>query len=640
MDEKKRKRLLAATHAKRESRFLISRRIVLFAIFALILSGVLSLYFMQATVVATLNHYSAQVPENVVVDRSEFTQPIRFFDTNGNLLLEEKSDELRYYVAHDQISPLLLQAIVSIEDHRFYEHHGVDLVATARSLLHNIASENRSQQGGSTLTQQLARNLYLGREKELPRKIRELIISERLEEEYTKDEIIELYLNSISFGGTLYGVETAAQTYFRVPASDVTLPQAAALAALPKAPSQLSPYTNPRGLNDRKNIVLAKMHEYGYVTEDEMLRAQNTALEYHKPVSQSILAPHFTTYVQDVVKSKYTETTVNQGIDVHTTLDIDLQEKAQNTLTQALAEVNKKYKVQNASAVILDAPTGAILAMVGSRDFRDTAFGQYNAVLAQRQPGSTLKPLIYAMSFDTLNYSPNTIIRDEKINIRGYSPFNFDRSFRGNVSLSRALVSSLNVPAVKTLDRLGFANFSSKMNLCDLNLSNDAGLSMAIGGASANLLSITNAYGIFVNNGECIPVNPITRIETRDDMLIYSQDAFERLKNDTSIFSSQATGDITSILKQTKTYFSEIAGTLGADPALKDAALKTGTSDGPRDAWTIGYIDNFVVGVWAGNNDNSPMHPDAIGLTVATPIWHDLTKMVVAEYKPQRDNSI
>ena len=570
----------------------------------------------------------------------------KIYDRTGNVLLYDVHGTMRRTaVALDAISPTIRNAAVAIEDTEFYQHFGFRPLSFARAVLADIFSGSFAQ-GGSTITQQVVKNTLLTREKTIIRKLKEIVLAIKLERIYTKDQILSTYLNETSYGGTIYGVEEASQYFFGVPAKDVTLAEAAYMAALPQAPTRYSPYGNHRDeLEKRKNLVLEKMKENGFIGDAEYQAAKNEKVEFKDEAEAGIKAPHFVFYVREYLEGKYGADAVeNGGLQVTTTLDYDLQKKAEDVLSKGALENEKNFNASNAGLIAIEPKSGQILAMVGSRGYFDKGIdGMVNVTLANRQPGSSFKPFVYATAFEK-GYTPDTVVFDlqtqfstfcEPSDVANseppcYSPGNYDEKFRGPMTLRNALAQSVNVPSVKTLYLAGINDSlktASDLGITTLGDKNRYGLTLVLGGGEVNLLEMTGAYGVFANDGVR---NPNTAILTVEDS---SGEVLERYEGQsTRVMESQIARQINNVLSDNDARTPEF----GADSPLNfpdaDVADKTGTTNDSRDAWIIGYTPGIAMGAWAGNNDNSPMVKKIAAFIVA-PLWHEVMAYALTKYQ-------
>ncbi|MEK7581322.1 MAG: transglycosylase domain-containing protein [Patescibacteria group bacterium] len=559
----------------------------------------------------------------------------KIYDRHDKLLYDIYGDKNRALVKWNELPPYVKEATISIEDKDFYKHGGFSLTGIARSFL-NLVVLRRVSGGGSTITQQVVKNTLLSSEQTLTRKLKEFFLSIQVERKYTKDEILQIYLNEVPYGGTAWGIEAAAQTYFGKEARDLTMAEAVILAGLPQRPSFYSPYgTNPKAYVARANDVARRMREDGKIAKDqeEKLKQDIPNVEF-SPNDQGIKAPHFVFYVKDLLTQKYGEKFVEQGgLKVKTTLDLELQEKAQKIVKE---EVDKlaDFKVGNGSAVVMDPKNGQILSMVGSKEYFAKDYdGQVNVAMSLRQPGSALKPFTYATGFKA-GYTSATVLMDVLTEFPGgigqppYKPVNYDGKYRGPVQIRFDLGNSLNVPAVKMTALVGIKNMLrtaydagiESLEPSDENLKR-FGLSVTLGGGEVKLLELTNGYATFANQGQ---VNePVAILEVRDK----SGKILEEVKESKSkrVIGEDVSFLISHILSDNNARSTVFGPNSFLNISGKTVAVKTGTTDDKRDNWAVGYTPSVAVGVWVGNNDNSPMNPKiASGITGATPIWNKI----------------
>ncbi|CAH0338984.1 transglycosylase domain-containing protein [Rhizobium sp. CECT 9324] len=506
----------------------------------------------------------------------------------------------------EEMSPYIPQAVMAIEDRRFYSHFGVDPLGLARAVVNNLTGSG-SLQGGSTLTQQLAKNLFLSPERTIERKVQEVLLSFWLEQKFTKDQILAMYLNRVYFGSNAYGVEAAARRYFNKSARDVNLGEAALLAGLLKAPSRLSPARDPEAAEARAQVVLGAMREEGYVTEDEiktaMSQSPTQAKRYWSGAGQ---------YVADMVKDEVTGLigTVTEDLVVETTIDLTLEKKAEAALTESLAAEGGKLNASQAALVSIDG-TGAIRALVGGRDYAESQFNR--AVKAKRQPGSAFKPFVYAAAME-IGLRPDSIRNDAPIRIGAWTPENYDQKFRGPVTLTQAMEDSLNTIAAQLVMEVGpdqVIKLAHRMGI-DSDLQNNA--SIALGTSEVSLLELTAAYAPFMNGGYKATPHVIRRILKTDGTVIYENNYLEppRVLSD---------GVVSSMNKM---MMGVINNGTGRKARLKgwEAAGKSGTTQSFRDALFIGYTSNLTTGVWFGNDDGQSMKKVTGGGLPAV-AWHD-----------------
>ncbi len=564
------------------------------------------------------------------------SESTKIYDKTGEVLLYDVHGTVRRTVVPlNEITDYAKKATIAIEDAEFYQHHGVKPTATIRAVLINIIT-GELQQGGSTITQQVIKNTLLTKDKTISRKIKEWVLALKLERSMKKDDILALYLNETPYGGSIYGIEEASQTFFTKKATDLSLAQAAYLAALPQAPTYYSPYGNHLDkLSERKNLVLRRMRELGFITTKQETEAKAEKVEF-KPLDESgIKAPHFVFYVLQYLEEKYgREAVETQGFKVITSLDWKLQEKAQE-IVKTYAESNaKNYKAKNAGMVAVDPKTGQILVMVGSKDYFNTEDeGNFNITLAKRQPGSSFKPFVYATAFQK-GYTPDTVLFDVPTQFSTncppdcYSPVNYDAKYLGPISLRTALAQSRNIPAVKVLYLAGLNDVlanAKRFGITTLTDKNRYGLTLVLGGGEVTPLELTGAYSVFANDGVRNSLSSILKIEDSKGQ------ALEEWKsNPEPVIDSNIARMVTSILSDNNAR----AGAFGLNSPLffpgRDVAAKTGTTNDYRDAWVMGYTPNITVGAWAGNNDNSPMEKQIAGFIIA-PMWNAFMKEYLKE---------
>lgn len=570
----------------------------------------------------------------------------QILDRNGQLLFKIYQDENRTPVKLASLPVYIKDAFLAIEDNGFYKHSGFSVMAVLRALYHNLVLQRT--EGGSTITQQLVKNALLSPEKTWQRKVKEFFLAIAVESIFDKDAILEMYLNEVGFGGPAYGIQEAARQYFDVDAHDLTLSEAAFLAGLPKAPSKYSPYIHPGLALSRQSLVLNLMLKEGYISTDQLDHAIKTRLEF-APSKIKINAPHFVMYVRDLLVDQYGEELVSHGgLMVTTTLDLDLQKKAETILNQELARLSS-MNVRNGAILITRPGTGEILTMIGSKNYFDIGNdGQVNLTTSLRQPGSSIKVVNYALAFERGD-TPNTFIKDEPISfsIPGsgiWTPKNYDGRFHGTITLRSALANSYNIPAVLLLARNGVASMialGQKMGITSWNEPNRYGLSLTLGGAEVKMTDMAVVYGTLANGGTRIPLNPIISVKDKDGGSL----AFDPCPIPDPLCSPQ------KVLKtETAFYLNDIlsdnlarSGAFGYRSVLNlepfQVAVKTGTSNDLRDNWTFGYTTDFVTAVWVGNNDNSPMSRVASGITGASPIWSRTMRLLLEEVKKKMEDN-
>ncbi|MFH1822800.1 MAG: penicillin-binding protein [Patescibacteria group bacterium] len=577
---------------------------------------------------------SRNLPKPGQLIERQLAQSTKIYDRTGETILYEiHGDEKRTLVKLEDIPDYVKQATIAVEDKNFYKHGGFSFWAMFRTTITNILRGQKA--GGSTLTQQFIKNAVLTPEKTYTRKIKELILAYQVEKKFTKDEILQMYLNEIPYGSTAYGVEAASQRYFGKTVNDINLAEAAILAALPQAPSRYSPYGSYVDvLIQRQHFILDLMVEQGYTTEAKAEAAKQYNLDFKKQ-EENIIAPHFVMYVKEILSEKYGEKMIEQeGLKIYTTLDLYKQEIAEEVITEQAEKNEKNYQATNAALISLDPKNGQILAMVGSRDyFNDDIDGQVNVTTSLRQPGSSLKPLIYTAAF-IKGYTPNTILYDVVTDFstdpaKPYEPHNYDNEERGPVTIRKALAGSLNIPAVKAIYLAGIDNvldLARDLAYTSFTERDRFGLSLVLGGGEVKLIEHTNAYSAFAREGTMHPLTAILKIEDKNGKVIEEYEEKEKKVLDPKI--ARLINSILSDNDARSYVFGENNWlTLGGRPV----AAKTGTTNDYRDAWTIGYTPSIVTGVWVGNNDNSEMKRGAAGGVVAAPIWHDYMKKVLGD---------
>jgi 1A family penicillin-binding protein len=584
--------------------------------------------------------YSRDLPTPGKIVVSKYADATRIYDRNGVLLYSVYQDQNRTNIPLSEIPQNLKNATLAIEDKHFYQNKGFSLEGYARAFVNTLLFRRRLA-GGSTITQQLVKNVLLTNERSIERKIKEFILAIQVDNKFTKDQIFELYLNNIPYGGTAIGVEAAAQMYFGKKAKDLDLAESAFLAGLPQLPSAYSPF-NGKLYIGRTKAVLKEMREDGYITREEEEKALDKIKNYKFERREALMkAPHFVMYVKKLLEDKFGERSVlTGGLQVFTTLDYELQKQAEEIVREELDKI-KKYNVSNAAAVITNARTGEILAMVGSRDYYDTKNdGNFNvATQGMRQPGSSLKPIIYAVGFEK-GYTPATVLMDVRTEFPTddpkqpiYTPVNYSGKFQGPVQVRFALGNSINIPAVKMLALVGIKDTMQKafeMGITNWeptpsNLQN-VGLSLVLGGREVTLLDEVTAYGVFANKG--VRMDPVSILKVTDGK---KKKLFEWKKQDgPRVLSEEVAFLISHILLDNNARMQEFGPNSYLRLPGRTVAVKTGTTDEKRDNWTVGYTPSYVVGVWVGNNDNSPMNPAiASGVTGASPIWHRLMSLAL-----------
>lgn len=573
-----------------------------------------------------ISYLSKDLPNPNQLMNREVAQSTKIYDRSGeHILYEIHGDQKRTLVTLNDIPDQVKQATIAIEDKNFYKHGGVSWWAIARTMVTNVVY--RRLAGGSTLTQQFVKNAILSPEKKLTRKIKELVLSVKIEKKFTKDEILQMYLNEIPYGSNAYGVQAASQKYFGKKVQDVSLAEAAVLAALPQAPSRYSPYgPNKNLLLKRKDYVLDVMAEQGYISESQRDEAKKQEVVF-QAADNNITAPHFVMYVKEILAEKYGEKVIEQdGLKIITTLDLDKQKFAEEAINKRTENYQQKYNASNAALVALDPKTGQILAMVGSRDyFNKEIDGQVNITLSSRQPGSSIKPIVYATLFEK-GYTPDTILYDVVTNFstdsgKSYEPHNYDGKEHGPISIRQALAGSLNIPAVKALYLAGVNNVIDTAEIMGYTTLGDRqrfGLSLVLGGAEVKLLEHANAFSAFARDGILNPTSAILKVEDKNGKTLE-----EYKQNDKQVLSSNVARLINSVLSDNSARVFVFGEKNYLTLPDRQVAAKTGTTNDFKDAWTIGYTPSLVAGVWVGNNDATKMKTGSDGSVLAAPIWHD-----------------
>lgn len=598
----------------------------LFVIFAKIGFVAIVLLVIATFVFLPLFAFNLPSPDKIV-RREGFSTKI--LDRSGQPLYEIFTDERRSPVDIKDVPEYLKQATIAIEDKNFYQHQGFDLFGILRGFS-RIFTQGRAQ-GGSTLTQQLVKNVLLTSERSLMRKIKEFMLAIQIENKYSKDEILQMYLNEAPYGGNTRGVESASQMYFGKSVSELTLIESAILAGLPQRPSYYSPFTGDKeAYITRTEAVLRRMREDGYITkeQEEQVVSELPNVKFADRGS-NFKAPHFVQYVQRILEDRYGAAALESGLRVTTTLDLSLQEEAQKIVSEEIDKV-KNLKITNGAAIVINPETGEILAMVGSRGFNDPEIdGQVNVTTALRQPGSAIKPIVYVTGFKK-GFTPSTLLMDVETEFPSgagqppYVPVNYDGKYRGPIQVRYALGNSINIPAVKMVALVGVKSMletAYEMGIKSLEPSQSTlsrvGLSVALGGGEVRLIELASAYGAFTNGG--YRVDPVSILKVED----IKGKVLEEVKPKKSV----------RVLTPEEAYL--IADILSDNDARKDVfgvnsqlnipgrqiAVKTGTTNDRRDNWTVGGNQQVMVGVWVGNNDNSPMKQVASGVTGASPIW-------------------
>jgi 1A family penicillin-binding protein len=612
-----------------------------------VLAGVLVLMAIGFFIVGGILIYVAVSP---VPDISSFAsqqvdQSTKIYDRTGQILLYDYNrDAKREVIPLSSVSPNMINAAIAIEDSTFYQHGGIRLTSIIRAMIADVLGGSFSQ-GGSTITQQVVKNTLLTNEKSVVRKIQEWMLAIKLEQVDSKDEILETYLNTIPLGGTLYGVEAASEAYFGTTAKDLTIAQSAYLAAMIQAPTYYSPYgQNLAALTARKNLVLDRMHTLGFITDEEYASATAEVVTFAPAAQNNIIAPHFVFYILNQLEQTYGENALLSGLKVTTTLDADLETQAESIVNTYALQNQKTFNASNAALVAIDPSTGEILAMVGSRNFFDTQIdGQFNAALALRQPGSTMKPFIYSLAL-MKGYTRDTVVFDVPTQFSTeckpsqttddtspcYAPSDFDGTFRGPMTFETAIAQSINIPAIKVLYLVGIQNainLAKSFGLTSLGDAAQYGLTIVLGGGDVRLLDLTAAYAAFANGGVLNPATGILEVDDSQGNVLQKY-----TPQPTQVIPTNIANDMNAMLSDAPAREPEYSLTSPLSfPGYPDVAVKTGTTDDTRDAWVVGYTPSIAIGVWAGNNDNTPMVKSIAGF-IAAPMWHAVMAYALTKY--------
>jgi 1A family penicillin-binding protein len=596
-------------------------------------SLIVAIALIMGTTILLLWAASLKTPDLQSFDARLLGQSAKIYDRTGTILLYDLSQKIRRTVVPlDQVSPYIKKATVAIEDADFYNHKGIRATSVIRAILANITSFSFSQ-GGSTITQQVVKNSLLTKDKTISRKIKEWILAIKLEKTADKDTILNLYLNESPYGGNVYGVEEASRLYFAKKSSDVTLAEAAYLAALPQSPTVLSPYgNNKQRLIDRKNLVLQKMLENKLITKEEFDKASNEDVTFQPRSVSNIKAPHFVMYLKDYLEEEYGDALLAEGgLKITSTIDYDLQAKAEEIVKDYVIKTGAKtYKATNGAMVAIDPKTGQILMMVGSRDYFDKEIeGNFNVATARRQPGSAFKPFVYATAFKK-GMTPDTPLFDVPTEFNSscspsgvpiatgakcYNPENYEGGYKGLMSVRSALAQSRNIPAVKALYLAGVDDSlktATDMGITGLAGADQYGLSLALGGAEVSPLDMASAFGVFAQDGVRNDVTGILKIEKMDGEVV------EEFKPDPKeVLDNQVAREINSVLTdryaRASIFGSNYFGT-------RQVGIKSGTTNSSRDAWMVGYTPSISVSSWMGNNNNTPMAQQASARIIG-PMW-------------------
>ncbi len=618
-------------------------------------------FILLLCLVGGIAYFFKDLPSPTRLKENNYAVSSKIFDRNGKLLYEIYSDQNRTPIALSNLPPYVYQASIAIEDQRFYSHFGFDIEGMIRAV-RNIIFKQKIQ-GGSTITQQLVKTALLTREKTVTRKIKEAVLTVLTEARYSKDDILEMYMNHIPYGGTTWGIEAAAGVFFDKNSKDLSLAESAYLAGLPQAPSAYSPFgSRPELGKNRQKDVLRRMVEEKFISKEEADKAGEEELQFATK-KIDIKAPHFVFYIRDLMEEKYPDLDLSRGgYRIYTTLDLDLQERVQATVS---AEIDKlaRSQVGNGAALVTKPNTGEILAMIGSRDYFDaTHDGQVNVTTRERQPGSSIKPLNYVTALQLKKLTPSSMLLDIPTCFQvdgqpNYCPKNYDGTFKGPTQFRFLLGNSNNIGAVKTLALNGLENFIATASAMGIRTWKDPskyGLSLTLGGGEITMLDLANSYGTIANQGVRVNINPISRIQDFTGKVIEEHNFDDVAKEVETLTKENAspsgTFDVTKtverVLNRAPAYLvSHIlldnnarSGAFGPSSQLvvprQVVSVKTGTTNDLRDNWTVGYTPEYLTAVWVGNNDNSPMNRSLVsGITGAAPIWNGIMRQVLKDQK-------
>lgn len=579
----------------------------------IIVVGVPILAFLILTPLLTYLYFARDISDmNRLMNRNN-TGIVLYANDGKTEIYSEGRAEHRDLVPLTSISPDMKNALIASEDKDFYKHSGFSILSTLRAVYGYVVNGGGSF-GGSTITQQLAKITVLSSNRSFMRQFQALSIAVAIENTYSKDQILDMYLNSVYFGENAFGIQDAAKTYFGTTPDKLDLAQSAMLIGVLPAPTAYSPVSgSAEYAKERQTTVLSRMVTNGYITEDQKKAALAEQLTYQpqqSPINSSI-APHFAQMVLDQLYQQYggEETVTRSGYQVVTTLDANVQNQLNAAVAGNMKTINA-YDGHNAASVAIDPKTGEIRGLVGSYDWNDANYGKVNIVTSKRQPGSSFKPIYYSQALAQGTITPATVLKDEKTDFGGgYVPLDADKKFRGDVTVRQALDWSLNIPSVEVMQKFGIDNAvaaANKMGISSINSKNNYGLSLALGSAEATPLEMTNAYAAFANGGQQYGTTIIKTIQSK-----FGDQVFKAKESSKQVISPQGAFLISNILADNATRSSIFGNTLtvydAKTRAVKPAAVKTGTTNDSRDAWAIGYTPQLAIGVWVGNNDNAPM---------------------------------
>ena len=572
------------------------------------------------------------LPEVKILEEYKPSVTSRVYSDN-NKLLAEFFLENRTPVDIAEVPETLVKALIATEDTRFYSHHGLDFRGIGRALYRNIRAR-KVLEGGSTLTQQLAKILFLTPERSYSRKLKEMILALRIEQRYTKREILSFYLNQIYFGSGAYGVEAAAKIYFGKTGKELNLAECALLAGLPRSPKYYSPFKSPASAFNRRSYVLNRMLAAGTISREQVDVAKNAQLPVQNSAKVSGPAPYFVEYVRQKVEERFGSSILyTGGLNIYTSINIELQEYAEQSVTNGLAIIESRHHKKVASPlqsalIAIEPSTGQIRAIVGGRDFNRSQFNR--ALQALRQPGSAFKPIIFATALDK-DFGASDILEDSPLSVKldrknYWTPENFTRSYQGSVTLRKALAQSLNIPTIRLLEKLGVDEVIQYARKLGIKSQLRPYLSLALGSSDVTLSELTTAYAVFANHG--IRLGPVSILKITDSTgrILYTNDSMPM-----QVIRPETAFLMTNLLK------GAIESGTGwkAREIGRPAAGKTGTTNDYRDAWFIGYTPSLVTGVWVGYDDQQSIGPKETGARAALPIWLEFMKKVHANREPE-----
>ncbi|GIW66168.1 MAG: hypothetical protein KatS3mg095_0066 [Candidatus Parcubacteria bacterium] len=582
-----------------------------------------------------LSYFISELPPLEIITNINTKGGTQIYDRSGNIILYEIGFR-KYPVKYEEIPEKIILATLAAEDDSFFSHSGVSIKGIVRSIILNIKTKSLNY-GGSTITQQLVRNLFLSNEKSFIRKIKEIILALELERKLSKEKILEYYLNSVNYGAGNIGIKAAADFYFNKNLDDLNWSEAAILASIPKSPKNYTPIyeENIQKLKNRRDFILKRLLNLGWISESDYNSSINQQIKITQKKYTKISAPHFVLKVKQILERMYPNLDLETAnLKVITTLNYQYQKLAEEIVKNKAKENEIKYGAKNASLLMMDAKTGEILVMVGSRDFFDESIqGQVNMTTWPRQPGSAFKPISYVTLFQ-LGYPIDTVIFDVPTNFgtpeNPYTPSNFDKKFRGPINLKYALAQSINIPAIKVFylanpERV--IKNAKKFGINSIKDYKNYGLSLALGTAEISMIEMVRAYSVFANDGELVSQSLILKILNDKNEVIYE---YKHQKE--RVIDSQPVRMLNYILKDFEARRGLFQNSLNLTKIDDyEIAIKTGTSQFYRDAWTFGYTPNFIVSVWAGNTDGQTI-PEGLSVVLTLPIWHEFTSKIIKYY--------